>query len=87
MKCVHKRVQRPLYNVEHPQSCGGYNLHKSVLVSPQYLPKDPSVNQACAIIIQGGGSCGPRGIMKTRVKVHNPNTTYKMSHVSKKTII
>jgi hypothetical protein len=70
------------------QSSGGDDLHESVLVAPQYPPKDPSVNQACGYVqsIIRGGAHVVQCIMKTRGKVHNSNTTYKVSHVNAKSI-
>jgi hypothetical protein len=80
------KTPNPPSNAKQPLSSDGDDINTSGVISPQHPPKDPSVNQSCAIIIRGGGSCGPRCIMKTECKVHNPNTTYKVSHVRTKSI-
>ena len=57
MQCPRVKIQHPLEKMEHPQPRGRDGLHGSVLVAPQYPPKDPSVNQACGYVqstIQGG---------------------------------
>jgi hypothetical protein len=45
-----QKAQRPPRSVERPLSSGGDSIHESVLATPQYSPKDPSVNQACGYV-------------------------------------
>ena len=82
------QVQCPQEKVERPQSSSGDGLHRSVPVAPEYPLKDPSVNQACGYVqsILRGGAHVVQCVMKIGSKVHNPNTTYKVSHVNTKTI-
>ena len=81
-------AQHPPGSVERPLSSGGDDLRESVLVAPQHPPKDPSVNQACGYVQQiiRGGAHVVQCIMKIGGKIHNSNTTYKVSHANAKAI-
>jgi hypothetical protein len=85
-----QKAQHPPRSVERPLSSvgDGDDLHVSVLVAPQYPPKNPSINQACGYVQPSSKEVlmWSKCIMKTGDKVQNQNTTYKVSHVNTKTI-
>jgi hypothetical protein len=54
--------------------------------SPSTSSKGPKYQPSMCNHHPRRDSCGPRCVMKIEDKVHNPNTTYKVSHVNTKTI-
>jgi hypothetical protein len=86
LKPCDQNLQRPPMSAKYPPSNDGDGLHTGGVITPQSSSKGSKCHQSCVIIIEGGGSCAPRDIMKTIGKIHAPNTPYKVNHVNIKSI-